>query len=56
MESNLFNIRADDPNALYLKYAFDSGSVRMDLLLASDQHQTLTWYICTQPAAKYKDL
>ena len=62
MEARLFQIRADDPNALYLKYAFDSGFVHVDLLRHSRRstpNPDLV-HLYTGPlsisAAKYKDL
>ena len=33
MEACLFQVRADDPNALYLKYAFDKDFIRVDLVV-----------------------
>ncbi|KAI0207834.1 hypothetical protein LSAT2_007486, partial [Lamellibrachia satsuma] len=35
MEACLFQVRTDDQNALYLKYAFDKDFVRVDLVRCS---------------------
>ena len=37
MEACLFQVRADDTNALYLKYAFDKDFVRVDLVQCNRQ-------------------
>ncbi|KAK2174370.1 hypothetical protein NP493_805g00012 [Ridgeia piscesae] len=61
-KTNAALIRADDPNALYMKYAFDSGFVRVDLLRRSRRstpNPDLV-HLYTGPlsisAAKFKDL
>ena len=62
MDGSLFQVRADDRNALYLKYAFDKDFVRVDLVRCNrrstpNPHLVLLY---TGPlnnsAAKYRDL
>ena len=62
MEACLFQVRADDQNALYLKYAFDKDFVRVDLVRCSKRStpNPQLVFLYTGPlsnyAAKYRDL
>ena len=62
MEACLFQVRADDPNALYLKYAFDKDFIRVDLVRCSRQStpnpQLVLLYTgpLSNSAIKYRDL